>query len=72
MQRAETMLRRRLAKSTIKGNNAHGLEDFRTEIGSCQGQNSALTVLFVPSLLISVLGVSAESRKRRRKCEGPR
>jgi len=35
------------------GNNLNGFEDFRTENGSSQGQNLALTGLFVPSSIDS-------------------
>ena len=31
------------------GNDLNGCQDFRTENGSSQGQNLALTVLYVPS-----------------------
>jgi len=34
-----------------KGNNVNGFKDFRTENGSSEGQNLALTDSFVPSLL---------------------
>ena len=36
-----------------------GVEDFGTQNGSCQGQNLALTGLFVPSSLDSGVGGSA-------------
>ena len=35
------------------GNNSKGFKDFRTENGSRQGQNLALTGLYVPSSLNS-------------------
>ena len=34
-----------------RGKNLHGLKDFRTENGSSQGQNLALTGSFVPRSL---------------------
>ena len=36
-----------------RGKNLHGLKDFRTENGSSQGQNLALTGSFVPGSLDS-------------------
>jgi len=42
-----------LAAAEMGGNNLNGCQDFRTENGSGQGQNLALTGLFVPSSLDS-------------------
>ena len=62
--------KKRLRKSAAEreGNSLNGFKDLRTENGSSQGQNPALTGLFVPSWLDSrespPLSLSGSSKKR--------
>ena len=52
-RRGAQAARRRLQASVSGGNGLNGFTDFHTENGSGQGQDLALTVLFVPVSLDS-------------------